>query len=161
LEITLLARRPMSELLAQRRSPLLGYRPILFGLAPPKSDLRRRIEARVATMFERGLVDEVRRLVAAHGVEVPAFKAIGYREVIRHLAGEIDLEQAAKLTVAASLQYAKRQRTWFRREPGIAWVAGAGDDPRVVAEVSARLEDARERMAEERGSERGEEPSEH
>lgn len=142
LEITLRSRRPMSELMAHRQSPLPDYRPILIGLGPPKSELARRIEARVGAMFERGLVDEVRRLVAAHGAEAPAFKAIGYREVIRHLAGEMDLEEARRLTVRASLQYAKRQRVWFHREPGISWFAGGGDEPEIAAAAITRLETA-------------------
>jgi tRNA dimethylallyltransferase len=141
LEITLLARRPMSELMQSRRSPLPEYETLLIGLSPPQEELARRIEARVSEMFERGWVEEVRVLLTAHGAQAPAFKAIGYRQILRHLAGELDRRQAQALTVRASLQYARRQRIWFRREPGIAWYAGGGDDPDVAAAVETRIAD--------------------
>ena len=78
-------------------------------------------------MFARGLVDEVRSLLAA-GVDERAapFKAIGYRRVLAHLKGEIPLEEAIALTKTDTRHYAKRQMTWFRKMEGFRWLP-AGD----------------------------------
>ena len=129
LEVSLLAKRPMSDLMEERTSPLAGYRAVLVGLAPPRGELARRIEDRVRGMFENGLADEVQRMVSDFGHDAPVAKAIGYRQVAKYLAGEIGLDEAQRLTVKATLQYAKRQMTWFRREEGVVWFAFSGDDP--------------------------------
>ena len=129
LEVRLLAKRPMSDLMEERTSLLAGYHAVLVGLAPPRRELAGRIEDRVRGMFEHGLADEVRRIVSDFGHDAPVTKAIGYRQVARYLAGEIGLDEAQYLTVKATLQYAKRQMTWFRREEGVVWFACSGDDP--------------------------------
>ena len=121
--------------MSTRRSPLAGFRDILVGLRPDREELKARVEARVRAMFERGLVEEVRRLLLAHGAGIPAFKAIGYREVLRHLDSEIDVDGAIRLTLLATTRYAKRQMTWFRREPEVRWFEGCGDDAGVRARV--------------------------
>lgn len=128
LEVCLLAKRPMSQLMKERESPLSGFRPLLVGIAPPRRELARRIEERVQGMFERGLVDEVRRIIREFGADAAAIKAIGYRQVSQHLAGDIPLDEARQATVRATLQYAKRQMTWFRREQGVVWFQCFGDD---------------------------------
>lgn len=109
----------------------------LVGLSRPPGVLAERIERRARRLFERdGLLDEVRRLMAAgYGPELRPMTGHGYREAARYLAGEWTLEQAIQVTVRRTRQYAKRQRTWFRREPRILWLgAGSGpaDDPAVV-----------------------------
>jgi tRNA dimethylallyltransferase len=123
----------MSELMESRRRPLEGFRDIIIGLRPDREVLKARVEARVLAMFSQGLLEEVRRLRLEHGAGIPAFKAIGYREVLLHLDCAIDLDTARKLTVLATRRYAKRQMTWFRREPEVHWFEGCGDDPRVRA----------------------------
>jgi tRNA dimethylallyltransferase len=145
LEVYLASGRRMSDLMAERKTALDGFHDILIGLRPDRDVLRARVEARVRAMFARGLVEEVRRLRLEYGASVPAFKAIGYREVLLHLDGAIDVEGARMLTVQATTRYAKRQMTWFRREPEVLWFEGCGDDPRVRAQV---LDSIRRRISE-------------
>ncbi len=135
IEVFLESGRKMSELMRTRERPLPGFQDILVGLRPDREVLKARVEARVHAMFARGLVDEVRRLRLEHGDGISAFKAIGYREVIRHLDCEIDLDGARKLTLLSTTQYAKRQMTWFRREPDVQWFEGCGDDAEVASQV--------------------------
>ena len=139
LEVSLTSKTAMSELMARRQSPLRGYRFILIGLSPPREELKRRIEQRVRQMFRDGFVDEIRRLLKNYGSHIPAFKAIGYREIARHLSGELGLPEAEELTLKATLQYAKRQMTWFRREEGVVWFDGSGDEPGVERAVRMHL----------------------
>ena len=142
LEVYLASGRKMSELMSTRRRPIEGFQDILVGLRPNREVLKARVEARVHAMFARGLVDEVRRLLRTHGAGVPAFKAIGYREVLLHLDGELDVDGARRLTLLATTQYAKRQMTWFRREPEVRWFDGCGDDRGVRARVLGYLQAA-------------------
>jgi tRNA dimethylallyltransferase len=148
IEVFLGSGRRMSDLMSRRASPLVGFRDILLGLRPDREALKVRLEARVDAMFARGLVEEVRRLRLQHGAAIPAFKAIGYREVLRYLDGEIGLSTARALTVRATTQYAKRQMTWFRREPDVVWFEGVGDDEgvagRVLDHVRKLVPDSRE-----------------
>jgi tRNA dimethylallyltransferase len=95
------------------------------GLDPPAAELRARIAARVDAMLAAGFVDEVRRLAARFSLALRAFDAIGYREIGAHLRGEIDLPTAREKMIAATRRYARRQRGWFRAEPGVAWHASA------------------------------------
>jgi tRNA dimethylallyltransferase len=112
----------------------------LLGLSRPPAVLAERIDRRARDLFERrGLLDEVRGLLAAgYGPELGPMSGHGYREAARHLAGEWSLEQAIEVTARRTRQYAKRQRTWFRRESRILWL-GAGtreaDDPGLVDEA--------------------------
>jgi tRNA dimethylallyltransferase len=139
LEVTLLTARPMSELMSLRQSPLHDFETVLLGLALDKDVLSSRVEARVREMFESGLVEEVELLRARFGDHLPAFKAIGYREVVSALRGECDLAHAEEMTIRATLRYAKRQMTWFRSEDGIQWLRGAGDEPRIQREALEKL----------------------
>jgi tRNA dimethylallyltransferase len=111
----------------------------LIGLNRPREVLYRRIDARAATLFAEGLLDEVRRLLAAgFGPQLSPMTGHGYGEAARHLAGEWSLETAVEVTARRTRQYAKRQLTWFRRDARIAWLdAGevAGDDADLVAEA--------------------------
>jgi tRNA dimethylallyltransferase len=139
LEVSLLAKRPMSDMMRERTRPLIGYRVVLIGIIPARRELARRIEARIAEMFDGGLVDEVQGLVSEFGSDAPVLKAIGYRQVAQYLGGECDLERARNLTLRATLQYAKRQMTWFRREEGVVWFAGSGNEPEVVEAIEEYL----------------------
>ena len=154
IEVFLASGRRMSELMSTRRRPLEGFQDILIGLRPDREVLKVRVEARVSAMFARGLVEEVRRLRLAHGDGIPAFKAIGYREVLRHLDGEIDVDGAGRLTLLATSQYAKRQMTWFRREPEVHWFEGCGDDAEVRARVLDYIRRAIPETGERQNSER-------
>jgi tRNA dimethylallyltransferase len=140
LEVTLASKNKMSDMMLARRSPLEDYRFVIVGLAPPRAELVKRIEQRVEQMFKVGLVDEVRQLVEDYGTGISAFKAIGYREVVRYLEGDIPLDEARCLTVRSTVQYAKRQMTWFRREEGVKWFSGSGDESEIYHEVREYLQ---------------------
>ena len=103
--------------------PAEEYRPVLIGLTRNREELVARIEARSARMFEQGLVEEVRSLLA-EGLreEDISMKGIGYKEVIHYLNGAYDLAACKELVNIHSRQYAKRQMTWFKRLPGIQWI---------------------------------------
>ncbi|HEX3559661.1 MAG TPA: tRNA (adenosine(37)-N6)-dimethylallyltransferase MiaA [Pyrinomonadaceae bacterium] len=125
---------------AQPAPPPHAARLRIFALQPPRAELYRRINERTEAHFRAGLVEEVRGLLA-RGVaaDSSALGAHGYRRVVEHLRGERTLEDAIEQTKLDVRHYAKRQLTWFRREPGVEWVEGFGDDPRVQEEVASRL----------------------
>ena len=112
----------------------------VFALDPPREELYRRIDLRAEAHFRAGLVEEVRALLE-RGVPAggSALGAHGYRRVVEHLGGARTLASAVEQTKLDVRHYAKRQLTWFRREPGVEWVEGFGDDPRVQEEVARRL----------------------
>lgn len=113
---------------APRAEPYTG-RVVLIGISRPREVLYRRIEERAAWLFANGLLDEVRALLdAGYGRALHPMTGHGYGEAARHLAGEWSLEQAIEVTARRTRQYAKRQLTWFRRDPRIAWIA-AGTQP--------------------------------
>jgi tRNA dimethylallyltransferase len=109
----------------------------LLGLSRPREVLYRRIEERAQRFFSQGLLDEVRSLLeAGYGPELAPMTGHGYREAAGYLAGEWSLDEAVALTVRRTRQYAKRQLSWFRRDPRIVWLAagdGPADDPALVA----------------------------
>jgi tRNA dimethylallyltransferase len=117
--------------------PLEGFRLLLIGLAPERSKLADAIAARTRQMFEAGLVDEVRGLLAKglSGEEKP-FESLGYKQALAHLRGRMSLEQAVASTEIETRQYAKRQLTWFRgtskQDSRFTWFAGFGTDPAIA-----------------------------
>jgi len=131
IEVSLEARRPITEAWAAGAEPLTGYRILRIGLAPERAALYRRIDARAAAMFERGLAAETQRLIAKYGGERRVFDALGYRQARQLLAGELSEAQAIEAAQRGHRNYAKRQFTWFRREPEVRWLAGFGDDAEI------------------------------
>jgi tRNA dimethylallyltransferase len=100
-----------------------------FGFSRAAADLRRRIDARVDEMFRRGLVEETRRLLERGLAQnKTAMQAIGYRQVVEHLQGERPLNETIELVKIRTRQFAKRQMTWFRKQPGIQWIELAPTD---------------------------------
>jgi tRNA dimethylallyltransferase len=120
--------------------PLEGYDMIRIGLDPPREALRERIAQRSERMFKIGLLDEVGRLLKS-GVSRDAWPlgSLGYRQALAHLEGKLTLDQAIEETTTLTRRYAKRQMTWFRREPDVQWFAGFGDDPGIVDAAQDRL----------------------
>jgi tRNA dimethylallyltransferase len=94
---------------------------LIYGLMPEDEVLKNRISKRVDKMFDNGLVEEVRRLIADYGVPPAKLDAIGYPIVARMLNGEIDETMAKQLFVHAHWQYARRQKSWFKRNKHIQW----------------------------------------
>lgn len=142
LEIRILAGKPVGDVHRSGRVALEGHRVTKIGLLPPRAALYARINRRVESMIESGWGDEVRKLIAS-GVPPDAkpFHFIGYTELKEHVQGRQALDAAIKATQQATRRLAKRQITWFRREPAVHWLPGFGDDPDVMA---AALEIARD-----------------
>jgi tRNA dimethylallyltransferase len=142
LEVRLLEGRPISELFSQGRDPLTGFRPIKLGLNPPRALLNQRLDARTIRIFEAGLVEEVRVLLSS-GVSRDAkpFESLGYKQAIQVLEGRSTFEHALRSTQLETRQYAKRQATWFRKEPDVHWLEGFGDDPHLQAKALAIVAD--------------------
>jgi tRNA dimethylallyltransferase len=105
-----------------------GYSYDLVVLDPVRERLRARITVRTRRMFELGLVDEVARLLADYPQQPTALQAIGYKEVVAHLKGQVSLAQAIADVELATQRYAKRQRTWFRRDVGVRFVHAVGEE---------------------------------
>ena len=138
IEVCLTAREPMSELLREQgRDPLRGYRILRIGLNPPREQLYDRINRRAAQMFADGLVAETRSLLALYGDarNVTPIHSLGYSQASQHLRGELTLEQAIPAAQQGHRNYAKRQMTWFRREPDVTWLEGFGDDQAIIAKA--------------------------
>lgn len=137
IEVTLAGSQPMSEAWKEGREALTGYRILRLGLDPQRGQLYDRINARARAMFAVGLLEEARELIARYG-HSPALDSLGYRQAAQYLGGSLTLEQAIDAASQGHRNYAKRQLTWFRREPEVHWLNGFGDDPSLCAEA-ARL----------------------
>ena len=140
IEICMLSGKPLSQVHQAGRTPLTGWRFLKIGLEPPREALYQRINARTDSMLRAGWLDEVRGLLVA-GIPENAkpFDFIGYRELRAHLRGEITLDQARELIEQGTRQYAKRQRTWFRREAGVHWLPSFGDSPETQSAARDQL----------------------
>lgn len=140
IEVCLLARKPLSEVHRTARKPLLGWEPIKIGLQPPRDALRDRIHARTDAMLSKGWLDEVRRLLECGSSEnAKPFDFIGYRELREVLQKKISLDEARAAIQQSTRQYAKRQLTWFRREHGVHWLVGFGDDKNIQQAAAVQL----------------------
>lgn len=125
---------PVSALKERQRRPP-QWRPYVIVLEPPLAELRRRIAERVGAMMAAGFLDEVRALRAAgYGAGARPMQALGYRQLGQHLDGACTLKQAVTETIAATVAYARRQRTWFRKEAAAARLSA---EPAVADLVTA------------------------
>jgi tRNA dimethylallyltransferase len=120
----------------------MPYAPLLLGLTRERQALYRRIDERVELELAKGLVEETRGLLArGYGRQLGSMKALGYKQVAGFLAGDYSYEEAVRLLKRDTRRFAKRQLTWFRREPGIRWMPIEDGEPaartaeRVVAEA--------------------------
>jgi tRNA dimethylallyltransferase len=104
------------------------YPIVQIGLSCDRDRLNRRIQQRTAQMVAAGFVDEVRSLCATYGETLPLLDTLGYAEFRQYLAGEMDRETAIELTAIHTRQFAKRQRTWFQKDPSIHWIDADADD---------------------------------
>jgi tRNA dimethylallyltransferase len=131
IEVCLGTRRQMTEMWSEGRDALTGFRIRKIGLLPEREVLYARINARARGMFELGLVEETKVLLAKYGEGARPLAALGYKQAVQLLRGELEREGAISAAQQAHRNYAKRQMTWFRRESGVEWIVGFGDDPDV------------------------------
>ena len=156
IEVRMLTRGAMPA--ASESEPLVGYRVLKIGLDPDRAELQSILNARTREMFERGLIEEARSLVgplagtrgSVGGISTCAgasesqrpgsgltggekpFESLGYKQALAHIRGEMTVEEAIASTQIETRQYAKRQWTWFRRDPEIIWLRGFGHSPSVI-----------------------------
>ena len=140
IEVCLASRQSMTELWRQGREPLHGFRILRLGLNPEREALYARINQRAAKMFDQGLIGETQRLLEKYGEQARPLASLGYKQAVEFLRGEVDRETALAAAQQAHRNYAKRQITWFRREPEVHWLAGFGDDQAIQAESIATIE---------------------
>jgi tRNA dimethylallyltransferase len=145
LEVSLSARAPMTDLWQQGRDALQGFRILRIGLNPDREALYARINQRAREMFSAGLLEETRMLMDRYGPAIWPLNSLGYKQAMQHLNGELSLEQAIIAAQQGHRNYAKRQMTWFRREPEVHWVAEFGSDAKaqnkVLELIKARTQD--------------------
>jgi tRNA dimethylallyltransferase len=141
LEVRLQTGERMSEQMpARAKPPECAARIRVFALHPPRAELYRRINERTEAHFDAGLADEV-CILMNKGVPADsnALGAHGYRRVVEFLEWKRDYESAIEQTKLDVRHYSKRQLTWFRREPGVEWVEGFGDERPVQERVLSRI----------------------
>jgi len=140
IEVTLAARQPITRQWQQPRDPLTGFRVLRLGLNPPRAELYARINQRAAQMFGPpheggGLVEETTQLVERYGFDCRPLTSLGYVQSIAVLRGEITLDKAVALAQQGHRNYAKRQLTWFRKDPAIQWLPGFGGDEMIARQA--------------------------
>jgi tRNA dimethylallyltransferase len=144
IEVCVAARKPMSTILGSEeiaRDPLIGFRLLRIGLNPPREQLYSRLNERCAAMFAAGLVEETRELLARYG-PVKALDSLGYRQARSVLDGSMTEQEAVAAAQQGHRNYAKRQMTWFRREPEVHWIEGFGDEAETVRMAAELVESA-------------------
>jgi tRNA dimethylallyltransferase len=134
----------MSQILREgdtARDPLTAFRLLRIGLNPPREKLYDRLNPRCAAMFAAGLVDETRGLLKRFG-PVKALDSLGYKQALGVLDGSLSMDEAVKAAQQAHRNYAKRQITWFRREPEVHWIERFGDEAETLREAEALVQEA-------------------
>ena len=136
-------RTPMTVQWQQGRDALTGHSILRLGLNPHRPLLYERINQRAAAMFDRGLIEETARLIARYGEACRPLTSLGYAEAAAVLRNELTRDEAITQAQQGHRNYAKRQLTWFRRDPEIHWLAGCGGDADITHQarglVSAHL----------------------
>jgi tRNA dimethylallyltransferase len=142
IEVCLASRQKVSDLWQQGRDPLRGFRILRLGLDPDRAALYVRINQRAEQMFDEGLVEETKRLLDTYGASARPLSSLGYKQAAQVLGGAMTPDEAIAAAQQAHRNYAKRQMTWFRREPEVEWVQGFGDEPKIQNEALAMVADA-------------------
>jgi tRNA dimethylallyltransferase len=140
LEVYLLTGRPMTAHFADTRSPLPEYDVRAFALEIPARDTAERVARRVDAQFERGLIDEIRALLASGLPETAhPFTGLVYRQALEYLHGVRGERETRELIVRENRRYARRQLIWFRKEPNLRWIRAAGEREETLEEVARAL----------------------
>ena len=125
LEVCLLTRRPVSQLFREGRDALQGYRTLKIGLSPDRDELYKSLDARCTEMFESGLLDEVKGILAlGYAPSCKPFESHGYKQALQLLQGELTPKEAIFYAQRNTRNYAKRQMTWFRKDADMTWFKG-------------------------------------
>ncbi|HEY1803681.1 MAG TPA: tRNA (adenosine(37)-N6)-dimethylallyltransferase MiaA [Terracidiphilus sp.] len=142
IEVCVAAGSPLSALLQnQGKNPLTGFRLLRIGLNPPRNELYERLNKRCAEMFSAGLIEETRGLLEKYG-PVEALDSLGYRQARGALEGTVSQEAAIKAAQQVHRNYAKRQMTWFRREPDVKWLEAFGNEAETVELAMEMIQEA-------------------
>jgi tRNA dimethylallyltransferase len=128
----------MTRLQTSIPNPKSSIQPFFIGLNRDRDDLYQRIDGRVDRMIGEGLVEEVEGLLEKeYSPDLESFKAVGYREIIRYLEGEISKDEAIQLMKRNTRHFARRQLTWFRKVEGVEWITLKEDT--VLSEISLNI----------------------
>ena len=140
IEVCLASRQKLSTMWEKGRDALVGFRILRLGLDPERARLYERINQRARLMFAAGLVAETRGIVEKYGAAAWPLSSLGYKQAVQVLRGERSEADALAEAQQAHRNYAKRQMTWFRKEPQVHWLKGFGDEvgAQAVKIVSSR-----------------------
>lgn len=146
LEVYFQTGKKLSDVQSERADPPeFASRIRMFVLNPPREELYEKINRRAEAHFDAGLVDEVKGLIADGVPETSnALGAHGYRRVCEYLRGELTLESAIEKTKQDVRNYAKRQLTWYRREPDAIWLDGFGTEDTTISDLFRQIEEGKE-----------------
>lgn len=140
LEVALLTRRSRSNWFATGRDALAGFHTLKIGLSPPREELYERLNIRCERMFQTGLIEEVQGILARGYPETAKpFESHGYKQTIQLLRRELTLKEAIFYAQRNTRHYAKRQWTWFRRDPQTIWLAGFGNSTYIQQDALDRV----------------------
>lgn len=142
IEVSLTAGQPMSVAWQKGRESLEGFRILRIGLEPERKALYARINQRAEEMFREGLVAETERLIGIYGESCRPLDSLGYKQAKAVLKGAMTLQEAVASAQQGHRNYAKRQLTWFRREPDVHWLRGFGDEEKIREEAFGLVEAA-------------------
>jgi tRNA dimethylallyltransferase len=145
IEVCLASRQKMTDLLQRGREPLRGFRILRIGLNPDRAALYQRINQRAQRMLDAGLIEETQRLMQRYGTTARPLDSLGYKQAAQFLRGELTREQALEAAQQAHRNYAKRQMTWFRREPQVNWLQGFGDEEHIQRLAMSLISERTER----------------
>jgi tRNA dimethylallyltransferase len=142
LEVFFLTGRPLTDHFAETVSPLPGVEVIAVGVRLPSADISARVTHRVDEQFDRGLLDEIRTLLA-RGIPERArpFGGLVYRQALELLHGVRDEPATRALIAQENRRYARRQLIWFRKEPNLSWFDGPGESSATIDAVARFLDD--------------------
>jgi tRNA dimethylallyltransferase len=140
IEVCLASRQKMTEMWRQGRDPLQGFQILRLGLNPERNALYERINQRARRMFESGLVEETQQLLQKYGDRAGPLASLGYRQAVQFLRGKTEREAAISAAQQAHRNYAKRQMTWFRKEPDVVWFRGFGDEAEIQQAALASVQ---------------------
>jgi tRNA dimethylallyltransferase len=139
IEVCLASRQRMTNLWEQGRDPLRGFHILRLGLDPERAALYERINERARKMFDNGLIRETKQLMEKYGGTARPLASLGYKQAAQFLRGDLSMEQTVQAAQQGHRNYAKRQMTWFRREPEVQWLKGFGYDAEIQGLAFARV----------------------